>query len=85
MRKAQRYEPGVLEPPDAIIREERIIWLADSIEQLPELQRRAVRMKYFTGLGIDEIADRLDRSAGSVAGIIRRGMKSLRSYMNRYE
>ena len=45
---------------------------------LPEDQRTAVRMQYFEGSSVNEIAERLDRSPAAIRGLVRRAMDALR-------
>lgn len=45
---------------------------------LPEDQRTAVRMQYFEGRSVNDIAERLDRSPAAVRGLVRRAMDALR-------
>ena len=58
---------------------ERVVRLSRAIEELPEGQREAVRLHYLEGLKLSECAARMDRSTSAVAGLLHRGMKSLRS------
>ncbi len=66
-------------PSRQVASREQLLRLSRCIEALPEGQREAVRMRYLEGLGVSEIAAALDKSASSVAGLIHRGLKSLRA------
>ncbi len=57
---------------------ESVLALAQAIETLPEAQRDAVRLHYLEGLKLSEVAARLDKSTGAIAGLLHRGMKALR-------
>jgi RNA polymerase sigma-70 factor (ECF subfamily) len=62
---------------------ENVLQLADAIEHLPESQREAVRLHYLEGLKLSEVAKKLDKSTGAVAGLLHRGMKSLRQQLDK--
>ncbi|WDQ18792.1 sigma-70 family RNA polymerase sigma factor [Rhodopirellula sp. P2] len=57
---------------------ESLLTLADAIESLPEAQRDAISLHYLEGLKLSDVAERMDKTAGSVAGLLHRGMKQLR-------
>ena len=46
--------------------------------KLPQDQREALRLRYLEGKTLLEIAERLDRSEMAVAGLLKRGLRSLR-------
>jgi RNA polymerase sigma-70 factor (ECF subfamily) len=52
------------------------------IQSLPEMQSEAVRLRHLEGLPVEEIAERLDRSAAATAGLIKRGLQKLREKMS---
>jgi RNA polymerase sigma-70 factor (ECF subfamily) len=54
---------------------ERFLTLLD---QLPTDQAEALRMRYFEGLSVQEIALALDRSRLAAAGLLKRGLEQLR-------
>lgn len=60
---------------------ENVLQLADAIEHLPESQREAVRLHYLEGMKLSEVAERLDKSTGAIAGLLHRGMKTLRQQL----
>ena len=66
-------------PDEKAIRSEQLLQLADALECLPEAQRDAILMKYYHGSTLAEIGESLDRSVEAVAGLLHRGLKSLRS------
>jgi RNA polymerase sigma-70 factor (ECF subfamily) len=61
---------------------ENVLRLAEAIERLPESQREAVRMHYLEGLKLAEVAERLNKTTGAVAGLLHRGMKTLRAQLD---
>jgi RNA polymerase sigma-70 factor (ECF subfamily) len=65
-------------PPEAAERGERILALARSLEGLPPDQQEAVTLRYLRGLSLAEIADRMERTEASVAGLLHRGLRDLR-------
>ncbi|QDS93657.1 RNA polymerase sigma factor CnrH [Roseimaritima multifibrata] len=58
---------------------ENVIRMAEALERLPDGQREAVQLHYLEGMKLAEIGSVLDKSSGAVAGLLHRGMKSLRS------
>ncbi len=66
-------------PSQHAVAGEHVLHLASAIERLPEGQRDAVRMHYLEGRKLSEVASQLDKSTSAVAGLLHRGMKSLRS------
>jgi RNA polymerase sigma-70 factor (ECF subfamily) len=65
-------------PSQCVIKAEAAINLAQAIDELPEQQRIAVRMRHLDGLGIDETAAAMNKTPAAVAGLIRRGLQTLR-------
>ena len=55
--------------------------VALAIEQLPEAQREAIRLHYIDGLKLSEVAAAMDKSSGAIAGLLHRGMKTLREQL----
>jgi RNA polymerase sigma-70 factor, ECF subfamily len=68
-------------PSMHVIKAEAALNLAQAIDELPEDQRIAVRMRHLEGHGIQEIADALEKSPAAVAGLIRRGLQALRQQL----
>jgi RNA polymerase sigma-70 factor (ECF subfamily) len=65
-------------PSMRLIKAEAALGLARSLEQLPDDQRRAVVMRHLEGCSLAEIAEAMQKSPAAVAGLIRRGVRSLR-------
>ncbi len=61
---------------------ENVLKVAGAVERLPQSQQEAVRLHYLEGLKLAEVAERLDKSTGAVAGLLHRGMKTLRQQLD---
>lgn len=68
-------------PSQNVAMSESVLRIADAIERLPETQRDAVRLHYLDGMKLSEVATALDKSTGAVAGLLHRGMKTLRTQL----
>ncbi len=60
---------------------ENVLKVADAIDRLPPSQREAIRLHYLEGLKLAEVAQTLDKSSGAIAGLLHRGMKTLRDQL----
>ncbi|MEM9825869.1 MAG: sigma-70 family RNA polymerase sigma factor [Planctomycetota bacterium] len=60
---------------------ENVVRVAEAIEHLPGPQSDAIRLHYLEGLKLAEVAERMERSKGAVAGLLHRGMKTLREQL----
>lgn len=60
---------------------ENVLKVADAVERLPESQREAVRLHYLEGMKLSEVAQQLDKTSGAIAGLLHRGMKTLREQL----
>jgi RNA polymerase sigma-70 factor (ECF subfamily) len=69
-------------PSQKVALGEHVLLVADAVERLPESQREAIRLHYLEGLKLSEVAERIDKSTGAVAGLLHRGMKTLRSQLD---
>lgn len=69
-------------PSQRVALGEHVLQVADAVERLPETQREAIRLHYLEGMKLSEVAEKLDKSTGSIAGLLHRGMKTLRSQLN---
>lgn len=68
-----------LDPPgDKALRQEQLIRLAESLGCLSDDLRTAIELRYLHGLSLPQVSDRMQRSRASVAGLLRRGLKTLR-------
>ncbi len=68
-------------PSQRLMRSEAAAVLAACIEQLPETQRTAIRMRYLEGMSLKEISERMKKSEMAVAGLLKRGLQGLRTEM----
>ena len=76
---ALRQTPGqASSPSQRAIRGERKAQVEHAIEQLPEAQREAIRLRYLDCRTIAEIAEIQGRSEEAVAGLLKRGLAGLR-------
>ncbi len=57
---------------------ENLLRISAAIEALPAAQSDAIRLHYLEGKKLSEVADELGKSTGAVAGLLHRGMKTLR-------
>lgn len=60
---------------------ENVIRISQAIARLPDSQSEAVRLHYLEGLKLAEVAEELGKSTGAVAGLLHRGMKTLRQQL----
>jgi RNA polymerase sigma-70 factor (ECF subfamily) len=68
--------------PSAIVEKaERGLRLAAALAQLPPPQHEAVMLKHFEGRSLAEVAEKMDRTAPSVASLLRRGLARLREIL----
>jgi RNA polymerase sigma-70 factor (ECF subfamily) len=69
-------------PSHRAIRAEAAIKLARALRQLPEDQREAVRLRHLEGWSLSELAEHFGRSQFAVAGLVKRGLQTLRTVMS---
>jgi RNA polymerase sigma-70 factor (ECF subfamily) len=63
-------------------RSEQFLLVAAALAELPEAQQQAVALHHLGDCTLDEIALRMERSPAAVAGLIKRGLKSLRTRLD---
>lgn len=68
-------------PSQRMMRDEAAVFLADCLEELPETQREALRLRYVEGQSLKEISDTMNKSEMAVAGLLKRGLQALRNKM----
>ena len=68
-------------PMSSVFRGEVALHLAMALEELPADQRTAVELRYFGQLSLQAIAARMERTTGSVTGLIRRGVEALETLL----
>ena len=59
-----------------------LLRLANALLQLPEDQREVVTLKHLKNMPLQQIAEHLNRTTASVAGLLRRGLAQLRSILD---
>lgn len=65
-------------PPELAARQERLLALTAAVEGLPDAEREAVLLHHLHGWGVDRVAEHLGRTAGAVAGLLKRALARLR-------
>ena len=65
-------------PSHRVMKGERAVRLAIMLGKLPEVQREAIRLRYLEGRTLQQIAESIGRSEMAVAGLLKRGLRSLR-------
>jgi RNA polymerase sigma-70 factor (ECF subfamily) len=76
---------GQSSPSHQAARNEDVLRLADALAGLPETQREALVLRYWQGLKLAEVGARLGRSPAAAAGLLQRGLKSLRELLGEPE
>jgi RNA polymerase sigma-70 factor (ECF subfamily) len=69
-------------PSQKAMRKEQWDRLVDALAQLPQDQRTALELRHLQGRSIPEICEQMSRSTAAVAGLLRRGLKTLRSLLD---
>jgi RNA polymerase sigma-70 factor (ECF subfamily) len=72
---------GQSSPSKKAMRHEQLRRLAEALAQLPEEQQRAVELHHLKGRTVPEVAQEIQRSRESVAGLLFRAMKRLRQLL----
>jgi RNA polymerase sigma-70 factor (ECF subfamily) len=80
-RRLAALAAGDPTPSSQLRHEESLRRLSDALERLPEAQRQAVSLVHIQGKSLREAAEDMRRTIPSVVGHLRRGMKTLRTYL----
>jgi RNA polymerase sigma-70 factor (ECF subfamily) len=72
-------------PGEQAERREQLLRLTEAVAGLPEDQRMAVELHHLEGYSVPEVGRLIGKSAGSVAGLLHRGMKALRAHLGEFE
>jgi RNA polymerase sigma-70 factor (ECF subfamily) len=67
-----------LSPSQKAVRNETLLHMVTALAHLPEAQREAVTLHYLQCLSLTEVAQRIGCSPAAVAGLLQRGLKSMR-------
>ena len=70
-------------PSQRAVKQEEAVRLAEALAELPEAQREALVLQHWHGLTLAEIGTQLGRSPVAVAGLLKRGLKELRTRLER--
>lgn len=73
--------PEQSSPSGRAIRQEEMLDVAAALAQLPEDQRSVVELHHLQGCSVAQVAECLGRTERAVAGLLRRGLKSLRELL----
>jgi RNA polymerase sigma-70 factor (ECF subfamily) len=74
-----------LSPSQQAARNEQALRLTDALTALPEPQREAIVLHYWQGCSLAETAQRLGRTPAAVAGLLHRGLRTLRGLLTESE
>ncbi len=66
-------------PSQHAIRQEELLRMAERLAELPESQRRAIELHHLREMPLAQIADELGTTKAAVAGLLHRGLKTLRT------
>ncbi len=64
-----------------MMKQERLLEMVEAMATLPDDQREALELRHLQGLSVPEVAEQLGKSLSSVAGLLHRGLKRLRTAM----
>ena len=74
-------DPGVGTPSQFVARNEAVTAMRIAMSQLPPDQRLAVSLHCLQGRSLEETAEQMQRTSGSIRGLIQRAKQSLRNSM----
>ena len=72
-------------PQERAERNEQLLQLAEALAALPEDQQEAVTLHHLHGLSVAELGQQMQRSATAVAGLLKRGLRTLRTHFESKE
>lgn len=70
-------------PSQHVAAAEEAVLLAQALAELPESQREALTLRHWEGWSLKEISRHMERSPDAVAGLLKRGLKQLRTALAR--
>lgn len=68
-------------PSQQVVQAETALALAKALNGLPDDQAEALRLRYLQGYSLDQLAAHFQRSEVAVAGLLKRGLQTLRQYL----
>jgi RNA polymerase sigma-70 factor (ECF subfamily) len=77
-RLERLLRPDGTSPSEEVQRREQLLHLSAALAGLPDDQRLALEMHYLQGCTVADVAEQMGRTERSVAGLVRRGLQSLR-------
>jgi RNA polymerase sigma-70 factor, ECF subfamily len=78
----ERLAASLATPSQVAIRQEELLKLSEVLLRLPSAEREAIVLHHLQGRPLREVAERLGRSTGAVAGLLHRGLRRLRQQMH---
>ena len=78
---AMMANPGPT-PSSKAMHNEQSVLLMEALDHIPDAQREAIRLRHLEGLTLAEIATEMGRSEVAIAGLLKRGLQSLRKHFN---
>ena len=81
----EKLAGNLTSPSEYVVGHERMLRLAEALETLPEDQRTAVELHHLVGYSVNEVAEKMNRTRASVAGLLRRGLGELRESLTDLE
>jgi RNA polymerase sigma-70 factor (ECF subfamily) len=79
----EELEAPSADPEEGLLETERGELVHAALDRLPPLQARAMEWRYFEGLGVDEIARRLDSTYKAAESLLSRGRAAFRAAYRR--
>lgn len=68
-------------PSQRAVRNEQVEQLADGLSELLKAERTAILLKHFRGWSLSQISEEMGRPTDAVAGLLKRGLKKLRTHL----
>ena len=77
---AARLATDLTSPSFCVLKAKEATRLSRAIQQLPHAQQQVIVLHYLQGQLLSEVADQMQRSQSTVAGLLYRGLKSFARY-----
>lgn len=81
LRLADLFVADDTSPSQGLDRSERAARVAAAIQKLPEMQRKAIVMRYCDGESLAAIAESVEKTPVAAAGLVKRGLAGLRKLL----